>query len=423
MREATTIDTVVVGAGHAGLAVSRLLTRARREHVVLDRGRVGHRWRTERWSSLRLLTPNRMNVLPGSHVEGDPDGFLPSADFVRHLEAYAASFDAPILTGTEVLTLAGGPGAYLLHTTHATWRARHVIVATGPHGAAVVPDGLERAGLRILCSNRYRTPAQLEAGGVLVVGASASGVQIADELVRSGRDVVLAVGQHTRMPRRYRGMDIFWWLEATGRLARTIDEMPDPEAARRESSLQLVGRTGPDATVDLEALRRRGVRLAGRLCSVDGTVATFARGLDTVVARADQRMNRFLDAVDDHIERSGLTAEVWPPDRPAPVDAGRSPTRLDLRAEGIRTILLATGFRPEHGWIDLPVLDRDGALRQHRGVTDLPGLYVVGQRFQHRRDSGLVHGAAHGAHDVVTHLSTGALPVLRAPHSITRDPS
>ena len=241
------IDTVVIGAGHAGLAVSRLLTLAGREHVILDRGRVGERWRTERWDSLRLLTPTWMTRLPGWHAEGDPDGFLPSGHFVDQLEQYAASFDAPVVTGATVTCLTTGPtGTYDVHTDHGTWRARSVVVATGPHGRPLVPASVGRTDVPVITSNRYRNPRHLDAGGVLVVGASSSGVQIADELARSGRDVVLAVGRHTRMPRRYRGMDIFWWLETTGRLARTIDEMPDPAAARREPSLQLTGRTDAD---------------------------------------------------------------------------------------------------------------------------------------------------------------------------------
>ena len=278
-----TIDTVVIGAGHAGLAVSRLLTRAGREHVVLDRGRVGERWRTERWDSLKLLTPNWMTRLPESHPEDDPDAFLPASHFVRRLEQYAASFDAPVVAGVTVSSLAAGPaGTYDVHTDHATWRARSVVVATGPHGRQRVPRHLGRAGVPVITSNRYRNPRRLDPGGVLVVGASSSGVQIADELARSGRDVVLAVGRHTRVPRRYRGMDIFWWLETTGRLARTIDQMPDPELPAAPS-MQLIGRAGADqveSDVDLAALQRRGVRLTGRLHTLHGSIARFGDAPD-----------------------------------------------------------------------------------------------------------------------------------------------
>ena len=411
------IDTVVIGAGHAGLAVSRLLTLAGREHVVLDRGRVGERWRTARWDSLHLLTPNWMTRLPGWHAADDPDGFVSSDGFVRRLEQYAASFDAPVLAGTTVGSLTTGPSSsYDVHTDHGTWRARSVVVATGPHGTPFVPASIARADVPVITSNRYRNPGRLDAGGVLVVGASASGVQIADELARSGRDVVLAVGRHTRVPRRYRGMDLFWWLATTGRLARTIDEMPDASVARREPSMQLIGGSGADlvesveSEVDLAALQRRGVRLAGRLQSLQGSAATFGSELATLAGDADRRMHALLDSIDRYVDHVGLTREVLAPVRPARVPLVTAPSRLDLRAEGIRTVVLATGYRPENEWVDLPVTNADGSFRQSRGVTDLPGVYVIGQRFQHRRDSGFIDGARHDAFIVVHHLTTGAFP-------------
>lgn len=415
------IDTVVIGAGHAGLAVSRLLTAAGREHVVLDRGRVGERWRSARWDSLRLLTPTWMTRLPGWHPAGHPDDFESAGRFVRRLERYAASFDAPVVTGTTVTSLATGPsGAYDARTEEAgTWRARSVVVATGPHGTPLVPASITRPDVPVLTSDRYRNPGQLDAGGVLVVGASSSGVQIADELARAGRDVVLAVGRHTRVPRRYRGMDLFWWLDATGRLARTIDEVPDPAAARREPSLQLVGGPGSDtgeSDVDLAALQRRGVRLTGRLRGLVGRTATFGDDLAALTADADRRLHALLDSLDRYVDRAGLTREVLAPVRPAAVPAVPVPSRLDLRAEGIGTVVLATGFRPDNDWVDLPVKDADGSFRQRRGVTDAPGLYVVGQRFQHRRDSGFIDGARHDAHAIVRHLTAGTLRVADEQH-------
>ena len=419
----STIDTVVVGAGHAGLAVSRLLTRAGHDHVVLDRGRVGERWRSERWDSLHLLTPAWMTRLPGWFYGGpDPEGFLGKDAMVRLLERYAESFDAPVVDGTTVLRVEPLPGAeggaptgprFRVVTDGGTLRCRNLVVATGPHGTPYLPEGLAlaegehwatAAGQLVLPANRYRNPDQLPAGGVLVVGASSSGTQIADELNRAGRDVVLAVGRHTRMPRRYRGLDVFWWLDATGRLARTIDSMPDVDAARREPSMQLVGRNGSDDDLDLGLLQSRGVRLAGRLLGTDRRAARFDDGLAGHVAEADRRLRRFLDAVDEYVDRVGLTSEVWAAGRPRPVPVQDPPERLDLRAEGIGTMLLATGYRPDHRWLRLPVTDERGHLVQRRGVTRVPGVYVVGQRFQHRRDSGFVDGARHDAHDVVHHL-------------------
>ena len=416
MSTVHTIDTVVVGAGHAGLAVSRLLSRAGRDHVVLDRGRIGERWRTERWDSLHLLTPSWMNRLPGWHFSGpDPEGFLSSRQFVQSLELYAESFDAPVVDETTVHRLVPAPGTgYDLHTDRGTFRAQHVVVATGPHGRPAIPAGLAGAGVEVLPSSRYRNPDQLGSGGVLVVGASSSGVQIADELNRAGRDVVLAVGRHTRMPRRYRGMDAFWWLESTGRLARTIDEVPDRDSARRETSLQLVGRNEPGRRgkdLDLAALRADGVRLTGRLREIVGRRATFDDGLAGQVAGADERMHRFLDGVDRYVEENGLADEVLPAVRPRRLLPPPAPHELHLDREGIGTVVLATGFVPDHDWIDLPIKTADGHLDQYRGVTPAPGVYVVGQRFQHRRDSGFIAGARHDAHAVVTHLVSGSLPV------------
>jgi putative flavoprotein involved in K+ transport len=410
-----TAHTVVVGAGHAGLAVSRLLTDAGRDHVVLDRGDVGEKWRSERWDSLHLLTPNWMTRLPGWYYTGpDQDGFLPAGQFVRHLERYADSFGAPLQRRTTVERVVAAPdGRYDVHTDRGTWRASDVVVATGPHGVPNVPAAMEDPDLEVLSSNRYKNPDQLASGGVLVVGASSSGVQIADELSRSGRQVTLAVGRHTRMPRRYRGMDVFWWLHSTGRLGRTIDDVSDVGAVRREPSLQLRGVSGIERAgrdLDLPALLDRGVRLTGRLSGLRRGRARFGDDLVASVGASERQMHRFLDAVDRYVDETGLSSEVLPPDRPRRFTVPSPATELDLAREGIATVVLATGYRPDHSWVRLPVTGADGAIEQYRGVTAAPGLYVVGQRFQHRRDSGFVDGARHDAHAVVAHLTTGALP-------------
>ncbi|RZU15737.1 putative flavoprotein involved in K+ transport [Kribbella rubisoli] len=387
----TTIDTVVIGAGHAGLAVSRLLTEAGRDHVIVDRGRIGESWRTARWDSLRLLSPNWMMRLP--HWEyGGPDvaGFLPARRFVRHLELYAESFGAPVVSGATVLELsAAGCGAYRLVTDRGTWRARQVIIATGP-GVPRVPAGLRE----VVTAAAYRNPAQLAPGGVLVIGASASGVQIADELNRAGREVYLSVGRHTRVPRSYRGKDVFWWLERTGRLARTIDEVRDPASARREPSMQLAGRAGE---LDLVTLQAEGVQLLGRFDGMDGSRARFRPDLAETAASADARMSRLLDALDEYVgdaARERPAALVPPAPRPV----------VDLHRAGISTVLVATGYRPDYPWLRLPITGPDGQIQQVRGITAAPGVYVVGQRFQHRRDSAFIDGARHDAAYVVQHL-------------------
>ena len=452
-----TIDTVVIGAGHAGLAVSRLLSEQGREHVVIDRGQVGQRWRTERWDSLRLLTPNWMTRLPGwHHAGGDPDGFMSAAAFVGHLEAYAASFGAPVVGDTTVEDLRAHPaGGYRLTTDRGTWHTRRVVVATGPHGSARLPAGLRpgRVPADVVTANCYRNPAQLAPGGVLVVGASSSGAQIADELARAGRDVVLSVGRHTRMPRRYRGADVFTWLERTGRLARTIDDVPDPATARREPSLQLVGRPATDdrlaMDLDLRTLQAAGVRLIGRFEGVDGggprggraapadrlawdragrplrggggrllgrSVGGSGRNragcrpdLEDTVTVAEVRLHRFLDTVDAHVTGAGLDGSLPAAARPPRPLPDSAPTELDLVREGITSVVVAAGYRPELSWLKLPILGRDGAIGQTRGLTAAPGVYVIGQRFQHRRDSGWIDGARHDARSVVHHLLTGTL--------------
>lgn len=411
---AMNIDTVVVGAGHAGLAASRQLTDAGRDHVVLDRGRVAERWRSERWDSLHLLTPNWMTRLPGWCYTGpDPDGYLSAGQLVRHLERYAASFRAPVISDTTVLEVSAARGAgcarFRVVTDSGTWHARHVVIATGPHGRPYLPAGLSGISNRVqvLTASSYRNPDAVPSGGVLVVGASASGVQIADELSRAGRDVAIAVGRHTRMPRRYRGMDSFWWLEATGRLARTIDQMPDIAAARRENSLQLIGRAevhGRSSDLDLRALQERGARLLGRLEGVVGTLASFRDDLVDNVNEADRRMHHFLEAVDRYIDKAGLNREGLSAARPGPVNVPAPVTRLSLASESIQTVIVAAGYRPDHPWLRVPVLAPDGSLQHQRGVTPAPGLYVVGQYFQHRRDSGFIDGVRHDARYVVDHL-------------------
>ena len=422
-----TVDTLVIGAGQAGLATSRLLTEAGRDHVVLERGHVGERWRTERWDSLRMVTPNWMLRLPGSRYAGpEQDGYTSASRFVAMLEDYAASFAAPLMEGVDVREVrASGRGhsRYTVITDDDTWYARDLVVATGPHGRPFVPRCFDARGLgevAVVAARDYRNPDRIAPGGVLVVGASASGVQIADELARAGRPVTLAVGHHTRMPRTYRGLDVYWWLEATGRLARTLAEHPDPDAARREPSLQLTGhRRGdrPDSTVDLAALQARGVRLTGRLAGLSGAVARLADDLPERLAEADTVMHRFLDAVDRYVGAVGLSREVWEPVRPAPVRVAGTPATLDLGAEGITTVVLATGYRPDHSWLNLPVLAADGGIIQRGGVTDLPGVYTVGQRFQVTRASGLVAGAGQDAAAVVDHLLGRPTEARVAPES------
>jgi putative flavoprotein involved in K+ transport len=276
------------------------------------------------------------------------------------------------------------------------------VMATGPHGRPRIPAGLDRE--YVLPASGYRNPDTLAPGAVLVVGASSSGVQIADELSRAGRDVTLSVGRHTRVPRRYRGMDIYWWLQVTGRLARTIDTMPDPVAARREPSFQLVGTSSPPEDLDLGVLQHRGVRLVGRLTAANGGVVDLGDDLGRSVADAERRLRRLRGSFDDLARCLQWDRELLPAEPLRRVAVTRPPRRIDLAAEGITTVVVAAGYDPDHTFLRVPVLGADGQIRQERGRTAAPGLYVVGQRFQHRRDSALIDGARYDARDVVDHL-------------------
>ena len=408
------IDTLVIGAGHAGLAMSHCLTDRGRDHVVLERGRLAERWRSERWSSMRLLTPNWMSRLPGWCYDGsDPGGYMTAKEVVGYLDRYARSFDAPVEAETTVAGVERAGDRFLVATDQGTWSADQLVVATGycdrPHVPAVA-DRLSQS-VHQTTPSAYRNPGRLPDGGVLVVGAAASGAQLADELARAGREVVLAVGHHTRLPRHYRGMDICWWLERIGVLDKTIDEMPDPERARREPSLQLVGR--PDkADLDLAALQDNGVRLSGRLTGVDGRTIHLGPDLAATTARADAGRRRLLTEIDAYIDSNGLSTEVLDREPVRPIRTGGEPVRLDLESEGISTVVWATGFRRRYPWLRIPVLDEAGEIRHRRGVTPVPGLYVLGLRFQHRRNSSFIDGVRHDAEFIADHLAArGRLPL------------
>ncbi|HEY1294949.1 MAG TPA: NAD(P)/FAD-dependent oxidoreductase, partial [Chloroflexota bacterium] len=275
------IDTLIIGGGQAGLAASRLLTEADHEHLVLERGRIGERWLSSTWDSLRLLTPNWMSRLPHWTYAGDePDGYMSAVEVADFLNAYALSFDAPVQPQTSVKHVRQTAEGFEVVTNRGEWRASNVVIATGWCDGPAVPAVAARLhpSIEQLVPAQYRNPTQLPRGGVLVVGASATGVQLADELRQAGRDVYLAVGSHTRMPRKYRGKDIFFWLERIGTLDRGVDDLPSVAEARREPSLQLVGRSG-GVNVDLPTLAAAGVSLTGRLMSIDGAVVSFADDL------------------------------------------------------------------------------------------------------------------------------------------------
>jgi putative flavoprotein involved in K+ transport len=401
-----TIDTIIVGAGQAGLAASRCLAARGRDHLVLERGRVGERWHSETWESLHLLTPNWMNTLPDWAYRGAyPDAFMSAGEFAAHLERYASSFAAPVEERTVVEWVRRDDDAFIVATDRGCHRAANVIVATGWCDRPAIPAiaGDLYRGVAQVAPRDYRRPGELPSGGVLVVGASATGIQLADELRASGRDVTLAVGAHTRVPRCYRGIDIFWWLDRIGLLDRTIDQVPDAARARREPSLQLVG--GPvHRSLDLATLRAAGVRLVGRVGAADGHRVQLGADLAATVADAQRGAARLLAAIDCHIDEQGLEDEVFDPEPLAAVRLEPAPGELDLRAEGITSVIWATGHRRNYDWLQVPVLDLSGEIRQRRGVTPVPGLYVLGQRFQYRRSSNFIGGVGRDAAFVADHI-------------------
>jgi len=388
--------------------MSRCLATRSIDHVVLERGEVANSWRTERWDSLRLLTPNWQSRLPGFGYDGnDPDGFRTTPETIGFLERYAQVISAPVRTHTRVTALRRTDDGYELATTEGGWRCRTVVLASGACNIARVPALADAvpAGIRTLTPMQYRNPAQLDEGGVLVVGASATGTQLADEIHRSGRPVTLSAGEHIRAPRVYRGKDIQWWMDKAGVLDERYDEVDDVTRARRVPSLQLTG--SPErATLDLNALTARGVKLTGPLATIRGGKAQFSGSLRNQCALSDLKLGRLLDTIDQWATVNGLDCEVEPPHRLEPTRVEDSPPLgLDLSSGEIRTIIWATGFRPDYSWLESPVLDRKGYIRHDGGLVPSPGMYLMGMPFLRRRKSALIDGAGDDARDLSAHLA------------------
>jgi putative flavoprotein involved in K+ transport len=398
-------DSVVIGAGQAGLAMSACLRLRGIRHVVLERGRVAEKWRSERWDSFRLLSPNWQTRLPGHHYRGtDPDGFMTGLEVVDLLEKYAAA--APVRTGVTVSAVGREAGGYRLATSAGVMWCRNVIVATGdldrprvPRVAAEFPGDLVQ-----LHSSEYRNPEQLPSGALLVVGAGPSGQQIADELARAGRDVHIAVGRHQMLPRRYRGQDSYWWLDRLGMLSRTVDTLPHPDDRFAPNAVL----TGGTADLDLNRLVRAGVHPHGRLQGFDGTSLTFAADLVRTYTSAEANAVRFRSSVDDYVNRTGVV------DAPAGMRTAvgmpaafwlhRDSRSLDLRAADLVGVIWATGFTADRSWLPVGALDATGQPSHTRGVSPLAGLYFLGLKWQHRRSSHTIDGVGRDAEYLAEHI-------------------
>ncbi|MGE3276667.1 MAG: NAD(P)-binding domain-containing protein [Vicinamibacterales bacterium] len=390
-------DCVVIGGGQAGLAMSRCLARRRIAHVVLERGRVAERWQSERWDSLRLLTPNWQSRLPGWHYTGpDPDGYMTMAEITTYLQEYGRSFGAPVETGTAVRAVARGRTGFVVSTDRATYGTPAVVIATGHCDRPRIPRaaaGLARGLVVEVTPRDYRRPAQLPPGGVLVVGASASGVQLAEELHRSGRPVTLAAGHHTRLPRRYRGRDILWWFDRMGIFSETTSEVFDVAMSRGQPSLQLVGR--PDhGSIDLAGLQALGIRVTGRLLGIDGRHVRFDDDLIATTAAADVKLATLLARIDRFSAAHDGALDLAPAEPFEPIwpRFAEAPASLDLGAERISTVVWATGYRRTYPWLHVPVLDEQGDVRHQDGLTPEPGLYALGLNFLRRRNSSFIDG-------------------------------
>jgi len=398
---------VIVGGGHSGLAMSKQLADRGVDHVVLEQAEVADSWRNQRWDSFTLLTPSWQTRLPGAAYEGDdPDGFMDRSSIVAFIEGYARLVDAPVHANTKVVAVRPADDGYEVVTDDGPWRCRCVVIASGAHRLGTFPAFAEGIpdGVTSVNPLEYRHPDQLPEGGVLVVGAASTGIQLADEIHASGRPVTISVGEHVRMPRTYRGRDIQHWMHAIGRLDERYDEVEEILRARGVASPQLVG-TSDRRTLDLNRLSDAGVQLRGRVGAIRDGVALFSGGLTNHCALADQKLRRLLEEIDEWIDEHGLDGEVGPPE---PVDRTRlpadTPLTLDLARGEVNTVVWATGFRPDLSWLELPVFDGSGRLRHDGGVVDAPGIYPLGATFLRRRKSSFIHGAEDDTADLADHL-------------------
>jgi putative flavoprotein involved in K+ transport len=387
--------------------MSRCLSERSFDHVVLERGEVANSWKTERWDSLRLLTPNWQSRLPGFGYEGDdPDGYRAMPETIAFIERYAQVISAPVQTGTTVTSVRRSDEGFQVSTDQGEWRCRTVVLASGACNIPRVPAVAEAvpSAIAMLTPMAYSNPDQLAEGGVLVVGASATGTQLADEIHRSGRPVTLAVGEHIRAPRVYRGRDLEWWMDAAGVLDERYDQVEDIVRARKVPSLQLTG-SDQRATLDLNALTAIGVKLVGRFAGINGGKAQFSGSLRNQCALSDLKMRRLLDTIDEWATENRFDGEVEAPHRLPPTEVEASPPLgMDLASGEIKTIIWATGYRPDHSWLDVPVFDRKGQIRHDGGVVEAPGMYLMGLQFLRRRKSALIDGAGGDARDLSDHL-------------------
>jgi putative flavoprotein involved in K+ transport len=401
-----TVDTLVVGGGQAGLAMSEHLGKAGVPHLVLERHRIAERWRSERWDSLVANGPAWHDRFPGMEFpDFDPDAFPGKEDVADYFVAYAKMIDAPIRCGIKVRSVevnAGRPG-FRAETSAGTIEATRVVVATGPFQRPIIPPIVPaESGILQIHSTGYRNPAQLPEGAVLVVGAGSSGTQIADELLRSGRRVTLSVGPHGRPPRRYRGRDFVWWLGVLGKW-----DIETPPAGAAHVTIAVSGAYG-GSTIDFRKLAARGMTLVGRAESFKNGVMTFAPDLARNVAKGDADYLAVLDEADAYVDRNGLDLPEEPESRkigPDPSCMTDPILELDLTKVGVTSIVWATGFVHDYSWLKLDAFDANGKPQHRRGVSTVPGLYFLGLPWLSRRGSSFIWGVWHDARFLAEHIA------------------
>jgi putative flavoprotein involved in K+ transport len=402
-------DTVVIGGGQAGLAMSAVLRERGREHVVLERGQVGGRWRTERWESLRFQFPNWSLELPGYAYSGDdPDGFAHWREILELLEDYAASGRAAVREHTEVTGLCENGGGFELSVPGETIRANRVVVATGPFQCPRIPQFAENVAPSVLQTDptSYRGPEELPDGAVLVVGSGASGCQISEELLRAGRRVFLSVSRHRRVPRRFLGQDVYWWFDRLGRFATTIDAFP----GRQWPPSTVVTGVNGGYDINVRRMAADGVRVVGRITGASIDRVAVATNANDVLIEADESFAAFLASARDFAATEpDLAFSEEEPVKPADVSAIIAEVdSLSLRNQGINAIIWATGYDFDYDWLQLPILDCRGRPRQQRGVSPLPGLYFLGLHWMHTFKSGLLSGVGDDAEHLADQMDRPA---------------
>jgi putative flavoprotein involved in K+ transport len=405
------IQTLVIGGGQAGLTMSHRLKQRGLAHLVLERHRIAERWRSERWDGLRFQFPNWSVRLPDfAFPHHDPDGFSPSRDILDYITAYAAFVAPPIRCGVAVTKLRRGDNAsgFIAETSDGAIEADNVVIATGPYQRAIIPDALrDNIDLFQVHASRYANPETLPAGAVLVVGAGASGAQISEELLRAGRRVYLSVGRHTRLPRCSRGRDLIWWLREMG-----IDQTPVEMRGPSRLLPVISGAHGGD-TIDFRRFAEQGVTLLGRIIAARDGVLEIAPDLADSLAGGDATYAGFLDRADAHIAAAKLD---MPEDqaaravRPDPACVTTPVRSLDLGGHGITSVIWATGYGVDFGWIELPVLNPQGEPVHRRGISGVPGLYFLGLQWLSRMNSSFLSGVGDDAAVLADHIAARPFP-------------